>query len=68
MLVSMSKKWIGRIWINCPSIFQPYHNLNGKRGIICPQKGDEGDFVTVFFTEGPIHSMRMNRLYLEQAD
>jgi hypothetical protein len=50
---------IYRAWINQPSTLQPHHDLHGQRCIV----HDTGDqYPTIYFTDGPVHSMQMNRL------
>ena len=44
---------IYRAWINQPSTLQPLHHLHGKHCIV----HDTGDIsVTLYFTEGDLHS------------
>lgn len=57
-----------RVWINCPSTLQPYHHLHGKRAIVVPEQGDSNRIVTIWFTEGPTHSTRIETLYLSEAE
>ncbi len=47
-----------RAWVNQPSTQQVHHNLHGTKCIV-QDKG--GPIVTIWFTDGPIHSMRINR-------
>lgn len=55
----MTKPNIYRAWINQPSTLQPLHKLHGTRCIVA----DYGeDFFTIYFTEGPVHSMVCSRL------
>jgi hypothetical protein len=53
-----------RAWINQPSTLQPDHALHGKRGIVVNDTGE--DYVTIWFTEGPVHSMRIARLSISK--
>ena len=55
-----------RVWINQPSGLQEYHALHGKRAIAVAEKYDAPDcpFVTVYFTEGAVESMRIAKLAL----
>lgn len=47
-----------RAWINQPSTLQAYHKMHGKRCIVL----DDGcQVVQVWFTDGPIHSMMIDR-------
>lgn len=47
-----------RAWVNQPSKLQPLHGFHGKKCIV----NDYGDtVVTVWFTEGEIHSMVVPR-------
>lgn len=52
-----------RVWINCPSGLQPYHHLHGKTGIAIVEPWG---WVRLHFTEGNIHSMVVNPLYLSK--
>jgi hypothetical protein len=54
-----------RMWINQPSTLQPHHNLHGKRCIAILEEGER--FVRVCFTDGPIHSMMMDRVCLSAS-
>lgn len=61
---------IYRAWINQPSTLQPLHNLHGKRCIV-HDTGDQS--VTLYFTDGDVHSMTalrqcISRIYLSYAD
>jgi hypothetical protein len=61
---------IYRAFINQPSTLQPLHKLHGQRCIV-DDKGD--DDVTLYFTDGPIHSMTalrqcISRLHLSAAE
>jgi hypothetical protein len=49
---------IYRAWINQPSTLQALHYLHGHH-CIAQDKGE--DHVRIFFTEGPVHSMRVPR-------
>lgn len=54
-----------RVWINSPSTLQPYHKYHSKVGIAEIRKHKTGYEETIIhFTEGPIHSMRIDPLYL----
>lgn len=60
---------IYRARINQPSTLQPRHDLDGKRCIV-HDTGDQS--VTVYFTEGPLHSTTVlrqciSRIYLSSA-
>ena len=55
-----------RVWINCPSTLQPYHKFHGLVGIAVLNEKDET--VTIHFTEGDMHSMVVNPLYLENKN
>jgi hypothetical protein len=65
----MSAK-IYRAWINQPSTLQPLHALHGVTCIV----HDRGDpSVTLYFTEGAVHSMEafrtcISRVYLSAAE
>lgn len=61
---------IYRAWINQPSTLQPLHSLHGKRCIV-HDTGDQS--VTLYFTDGEVHSMTamrqcISRIYLSAAD
>ena len=53
-----------RAWINqCGTTINPHRELHGKRCIV----QDVGDpFVRVWFTDGPIHSMEIHRLWISK--
>lgn len=53
-----------RAWINQPSTLQPDHALHGKRGIVVDDTG--GDYVRIYFTEGPAFSLRIARLSISK--
>lgn len=55
-------KNIGRVWIDTQSTHNPYHEYNGRVGIMTPDI--DADYANVFFTEGPIISFRIPKLYL----
>lgn len=48
-----------RVWINQPSTLQPHHKLHGKYAIAIPEEGPVCD---IHFTEGDVHSMRIQKL------
>lgn len=48
-----------RVWINQPSADQRYHKLHGKVGIAATDIA--GRITTIYFTEGPVHSMRIHK-------
>ena len=52
----MSK--IYRAWINQPSTQQPLHRLHGVRCIV---QDDGSQSVTIWFVDGPVHSMQALR-------
>lgn len=60
---------IYRAWVNQPSTQQPLHHLNGKYCIV----HDEGSqSVTLYFTEGDLHSTTafrqcVSRVHLSSA-
>ena len=55
-----------RVWINCPSTLQPYHEFHGKVGIAHTSVNSLGHEETViYFTEGSMISVIVNSLYLE---
>lgn len=51
-----------RVWINAPSTHDQYHKWHGKVGIAVQEKSG---VVSVYFTEGDMHSMIVNPFYLE---
>lgn len=59
-----------RAWINQPSNLQPLHEFHGIRCIV----NDCGDIVvTIWFTEGAVHSMVVprnciSRIYLSDVE
>lgn len=63
MLIDDLKQSPQRVWINSPSITQPYHKVHGKVGIAVLDKN--GQTVTVYFTTGSTLSMVINPLYLD---
>jgi hypothetical protein len=57
---------IYRAFFNQPSTLQPLHALHGQRCIVHDTGGDD---VTLYFTDGPVHSMTalrqcVSRIYL----
>lgn len=61
---------IYRAKINQPSTLQPLHDRHGERCIVYDIGGE---FVTLYFTEGAVHSMEASRLcisriYLSHAE
>jgi hypothetical protein len=50
-----------RMWINQPSTHQQHHGLHGVN-VLCNDLGQQ--FVYVWFTSGPVVSMKINRLAL----
>jgi hypothetical protein len=55
-----------RVWINCPSTLQPYHEFHGKVGIAHTRFNSLGNEETViYFTQGSLLSMIIDPLYLE---
>lgn len=54
-----------RAWINNPSTTQPYHAYHGKTGIAVLDPKTQ--LVTLYFTEGAVHSMLVNPLHLTQC-
>jgi hypothetical protein len=54
-----------RAWINQPSSLQPDHKDNGKRCIVVNDNGER--FVYIYFTEGPIHSRKIDRRSLSRC-
>lgn len=55
-----------RVWINSPSTLQPYHKWHGKVGIAIQDVHKSGaKDIVIYFTEGDIHSMIINPLYLD---
>lgn len=57
------KPSVYRAWINQPSTLQPLHDLHGQH-CIAVDYGD-GD-VTIYFTEGAVHSMLVSNLCISQ--
>ena len=61
---------IYRAWINQPSTLQPLHDRHGQRCIV----NDTGDqSVTLYFTDGDVHSMTalrqcISRIHLSAAE
>ncbi len=60
---------IYRAWINQPSTLQPLHDRHGQH-CIAHDTGDQS--VTLYFTDGPVHSMLADRsciarVYLSKA-
>jgi hypothetical protein len=53
-----------RAWINQPSTLQTHHKLHGKYCIVIDNREQ---YLRVFFTEGPVHSMLMDRLCLSKC-
>lgn len=50
-----------RVWINCPSKHQPYHDLHGKKGLSI----DEAPGISRFyFIEGEIISQLIDTKFL----
>ena len=47
-----------RVRVNQPSTLQPDHALHGRVGVAMKEKGDT-DYVTLYFTEGEVHSTRI---------
>lgn len=63
---------IYRAWINQPSTLQPLHSLHGKVCIVHDNDINSRN-VTLYFTEGDVHSMDASRLcvsrvYLSNAE
>ena len=57
-----------RVWINNPSTLQPHHKLHGRVGIGVYKKHKAGaEEVSVYFTEGELHSIMVNPIYLAKA-
>jgi len=61
---------IYRAWINQPSTLQPLHKMHGTHCIV-HDTGDES--VTLYFTEGVLHSTTalrqcISRIYLSGAE
>lgn len=57
---------IRRMWINQPSKLQAYHKWHGRN--VIADMGCEGDrFVTVYFTEGDIRSMGIEKSALSEC-
>jgi len=54
-----------RVWINCPSTGQPYHNYHGRVGIA--QTDKKTGITTIYFCEGSTHSMVIDPIYLSEA-
>jgi len=54
---------IYRAWINQPSTLQPLHEYHGKRCIV---NDTDDKTVTIYFTEGAIHSMMVPRLCISR--
>lgn len=63
---SLRTKGPTRVWINSPSTLQPYHELHGRRGLAVYEQPQLGT-VRVYFTDGPVHSMEVDPLYLSEA-
>ena len=55
-----------RVWINCPSTLQPYHNLHGKT-CIAVDTSPRSETVTIYFTDGPTHSFVINPMWLSES-
>jgi hypothetical protein len=60
---------IYRAWINQPSTLQPLHHLHGK---YCIAHDTHQGSVTIYFTEGDVHSMDVmrsciSRVYLSKT-
>lgn len=60
---------IYRAWINQPSTLQPLHRMHGRR-CIAHDTGDQS--VTLYFTDGDVHSMMaprqcISRIHLSNA-
>ena len=58
-----------RVWVNQPSTLQPDYDLHGRVGIAVRDVWDDSDspFVTIYFTEGPVHSRRIHTMSLAEA-
>ncbi len=61
---------IYRAWINQPSTLHPLHDRHGQR-CIAHDTGDQS--VTLYFTDGDVHSMTalrqcISRIYLSAAE
>jgi len=58
---------IYRAWINNPSKLQPHHKLHGAVCIAHVQS-DNHRFATVYFTEGPVISIRIETIHLSKIN
>ena len=61
---------IYRAWINQPSTLQPLHHMHGVKCIV---EDNGGNTVTLYFTEGDVHSMEafkicVSRVYLSASE
>ena len=55
---------IYRAIINNPSTLQPLHEIHGKTCIAI----DNGDkWIDIYFTDGPMHSMRAPKLHVTEV-
>lgn len=53
-----------RAWINQPSTLQPLHKLHGT---YCIAVEDRPGNVRLYFTEGPVHSMDADPLWITEV-
>jgi hypothetical protein len=51
-----------RVWVNAPSTLQSAHQFHGRVGIALTDKYDQ---TMLYFTEGDIHALIVDSLYLE---
>jgi hypothetical protein len=55
---------IKRMWVNQPSMLQPFHRLHGVRVLAVAEYDDT---MRVYFTSGRVISQQMNRLCLSDG-
>jgi hypothetical protein len=60
------KPAIYRAWVNQPSTLQPLHRMHGMKCIVYDDHQDDGE-VTLYFTDGPIHSMQARKLWISRV-
>lgn len=59
------KPAIYRAWINQPSTLQPLNHMHGMKCIVHDEHKADGE-VTLYFTEGDIHSMQARKLWISR--